>query len=288
MATKFNQRYSPLCGCLQHRINLGLVAPYNNSCPTLCGTGFHILEISDNYSVDGWYLQVDASNLVYMESNVITQTVSCPSGIANLYLVAGENTSWGAYFTGGSWQLIAEVHFLWDSGLDYQVIIAINALITGLVGTQIQASFDGTNYDTATTFDGNDFNGILAFERENFDYRIVFNWNSCPYQFDGCPYYPPEFWQYQVPSATDFAGNWQLFAVLVTLAESAGFTFDMEGSTDGGTTWSVCAANIPYAAFDGSTNINTNVAYPTPFRTRIKITSNLGCISYSEENTNTE
>ena len=55
-----------LCGC----------------CPEICGTDIDIIGVSNAFTVDGWYLENGASNIVYMEANVITQKVPCPWGLA--------------------------------------------------------------------------------------------------------------------------------------------------------------------------------------------------------------
>ena len=139
MATKF-----PPCGCFMHRVFLGLVAPYNDSCPQICGTDIDIIGISDNFTDDGWYLQVDASNLVYMESDVITETVACESGLANYILVSGSVITAPHIWQDGSWQRAMYVELISQNvGVDFTLSVLIEDYFANPVTGVAQISEDG-------------------------------------------------------------------------------------------------------------------------------------------------
>ena len=79
---------------------------------------------------------------------------------------------------------------------------------------------------------------------------------------------------------TNISGN---HAISCLANNITGMTVDIEGSTDGGTTWSVIAADVPVSDFDGVAAIPTSVPFATSFKARLHITSPLGCESYSVE-----
>ena len=99
-------------------------------CPTICGTDIEIVGISDNYTVDGWYLESGASNLVYMESGVITQTVACPSGLANYGHGGGVNDGYESphYFNSGdaTWNPLIESVLKTVTGTEYLVSVYVD------------------------------------------------------------------------------------------------------------------------------------------------------------------
>lgn len=109
-----------------HRVFLGLVAPYNEQCPSLCGSDLFIVGISNSYTVDGWYLEFGFMNLVYMESGNITETVPCESGLADYGHPNGINGGYEAphYFTqGGEWLPLLEVKIRDNGGFNYDFTV---------------------------------------------------------------------------------------------------------------------------------------------------------------------
>ena len=117
-----------LCGC----------------CPQICGTDVAILGLSDGFTVDGWYLQVDASNLVYMESDVITETVACESGLANYILVSGSVITAPHIWQDGSWQRAMYVELISQNvGVDFTLSVLIEDYFANPVTGVAQISEDG-------------------------------------------------------------------------------------------------------------------------------------------------
>lgn len=278
MATK----YYPSCGCFTRRVILGLVAPYNDSCPAICGTNIDIIGISDNFTDDGWYLQVDASNLVYMESNVIIETVPCDSGIAYYLLQADEDTSFNFWFNGSAWEGMAQVYFEWAlTGLDFDYSVLLNQNTSSLVDTLVQITYDGTTFTTIDSFNGDTSAGTPTTTSNIFKYRLVNTWNDCPYYFESCPYFKGEYWDYLV-SASDTDSTIGIYATIGTTA--TGFELNLQTSEDAGTTWITQQTNLPISDFDGLTRIDTNLPVSAaPFLTRIQLVSPLGCVHYSLE-----
>jgi hypothetical protein len=254
-----------LCGC----------------CPTLCGTDVNIINTSDQYTVDGWYAQVDASNLVYMEGGVITDTVPCASGIAAYAVQANEDTAFILWFNGSSWEGMATVHFEYSgSGLDFNYEVLLNPNTSTLLNTLVQITYDGTTFITASTFDNETGNGTISASSNIFKYRIVNTWDDCPYYMENCPYFEPTYWEFFVVGDTNIGGN---HAITCLASNITGMTVDIEGTTDGGTTWSVIAADVPASEFDGADAIEVSVPFSETFKARLKISSPLDCVSYSVE-----
>ena len=121
-----------LCGC----------------CPEICGTDIDIIGVSNAFTVDGWYLENGASNIVYMESNVITQNVPCPSGLADYGHNAGLNSGYEAphfFSAGGEWLPFIEVaNFKDNGGFEYEVTVYGSSEYNWAGSTQlVQYSTDG-------------------------------------------------------------------------------------------------------------------------------------------------
>lgn len=178
------------CICYTKRQILG-VFPSDN-CPSICGTDINIVGVSNNYTVDGWYLQEDASNLVYMESNVITQTVPCSSGITDLIISIGGSTAAPAVFHNGAWSplIITE---LTDQvlGLNFKLATTIEDWFTNDCTGVCQISEDaGVTWTTVGTMDNSDLiSGTpLLFDTTamSYIYRVVITDTVT-----GCQFYNP-------------------------------------------------------------------------------------------------
>ena len=150
MATKF-----PPCGCFMHRVFLGLVAPYNDSCPVICGSDLFIIGISNNYTVDGWYLEQEASNIVYMESGAIIETVPCDTGLANYGHANGRSYEYPHYFNGGQWVYLINVTQELVSGTEYNLTVELDTTYNwGVASGVLQYSIDnGATYIDIGTFE---------------------------------------------------------------------------------------------------------------------------------------
>ena len=165
-----------LCGC----------------CPTLCGTGFHILEISDNYTVDGYYLQVDASNIVYMESGIITETIPCESGFADFHQSSGNTVTAGAVWHNNTWDVLITVTLVSQVlGVEFQLETVIGDWFTNPVTGVCQISEDGgVTWTQVGTMSNEDLvDGlILTFPTaaESYIYRVIVTDTVT-----GCQFYNP-------------------------------------------------------------------------------------------------
>ena len=113
-------------------------------CPQICGTDRDIIGISDGFTVDGWYLQADASNLVYMESGIITETVACESGLANYILVSGSVIAAPYIWHEGFWQRVMYVELMSQNvGVDFTLSVLIENYFANPVTGVAQISEDG-------------------------------------------------------------------------------------------------------------------------------------------------
>jgi len=180
------------CNCLTRMQILGIIPVDSNNCPTLCGTGFHILEISDNYTVDGYYLQVDASNIVYMESGIITETIPCESGFADFHQSSGNTVAAGAVWHNDSWQPLIIVDLKTQNvGVDFSMTTQIEDWFTNECTGLAQISTDGgATWVDVGTMTNSELTGGL---------EVVFNTTETDYivrvivtdTVTGCSYYNP-------------------------------------------------------------------------------------------------
>ena len=269
------------CNCYTRRVLLGLLPdPNADSCPTICGTDIEIVGISDDYTVDGWYLQWDESNLVYMESGVITDTIACDSGYAQLVF----EPSIGTYqllgvFSAGAWTFMGSANVS-ETDLDHDFDIQIN--VTDALNTQLQVTYDGTTWTTVYSADSGTIDTTYSASSHNFRWRVLNYFEECPYYLgttDGiCPIIKSDEWGYSIPSAADNGGLWKIYP-FATIA--SGYSVNVEISTDGGTTWGDLRVNYDPALLDGSTPLGTGITYGVSFKTRLKLISTLDCESYS-------
>jgi len=171
---------------------LGIIPVDSNNCPSICSAASEIIGISDSYTVDGWYLQVDASNLVYMESNVITQTVECPDGIADFSITVGTSTAAPTVWYNDSWQPLIIVDLKTQNvGVDFSMTTQIKDWFTNECTGLAQISTDGgTTWVDVGTMTNSELTGGL---------EVVFNTTETDYivrvivtdTVTGCSYYNP-------------------------------------------------------------------------------------------------
>lgn len=175
-----------------HRIFLGLVAPYNEQCPALCGTDVTIIGLSDSYTEDGWYLQVNDSNIVYMESGAITETVPCESGMADLAIVSGAVVGTPYVWHNGSWNPLITVELKTQNiGVDFTLITQTEDYFANELTGVCQISTDG---GTTWTDVGTITNAELQIGTE-----VIFNTTETNYIYrvivtdtvTGCQFYNP-------------------------------------------------------------------------------------------------
>jgi len=166
-----------LCGC----------------CPEMCEAPLGgIIGISKSFTADGWYLQADASNLVYMESNVITQTIPCSSGLADYGHEGGDTFSGYEYphiFYSGSWSQLTEVNISISEATTYLVQFYVD--INYVFGTNFTANFQystdsGATWITAISTTEVTTNQNFDFGTNDFFYRLVIIDNAT-----GCQFYNP-------------------------------------------------------------------------------------------------
>ena len=182
------------CNCYTRRVLLGLLPdPNADSCPTICGTDIEIVGISDNYTVDGWYLEFGASNLVYMESGVITQTVACPSGMANYGHPNGPNNGYEAphlFSQGGEWFPMLEVDTKDNGGFNYDFTIygADEYDYAGATTVVLYSTDGGATYVEGGTGGAPDDSGLVInvdTGTDSFIYQVVVTLAN------GCKLYNP-------------------------------------------------------------------------------------------------
>lgn len=278
MATKF-----PPCGCFMHRVFLGLVAPYNDSCPTVCESpSGEILGDSSAFTVDGYYVEDGQSNIVYMESGVITETFPCASGIVDYHIESGTRFYYGYVFISGSgWETRGYIDQTENLDfINFECSLSINGNSSDNIDNKYQISYDGSTWEDILVFSGDTAAPNFAASSPVFVSRVFFTWNGCPYYMehpDGlCPLIAEDTWQFSVPS---YVGDPVVIYPLAIIP--AGFTVDIEGTTDGGTTWTAFQVNVDPALLDGTNEFTTG--YSVTFITRLKMTSTLGCVYYSKE-----
>jgi hypothetical protein len=165
-----------LCGC----------------CPTLCGTDVNIINTSDQYTVDGWYMQVDASNLVYMEADTIIETVPCESGLADFKITSGAVTFAPAVWHNGQWDGAIAVELIGqDLGNNFTLTTTIEDYFTNPCTGSVQISTNGgstwTEVGTLTNsqlVDGEQ--AIFDTTETDFIYRVIVTDTVT-----GCQFYNP-------------------------------------------------------------------------------------------------
>lgn len=264
---------------------------------TICEPDGETIEgISDVFTVDGWYLQYNAQNLVYMESGVIVgDPVPCASGIANYYKNLNlhfTNGFAGPYkfdTVGGSWQPILDTEFLENGdGVTLDVGYWTNADIINLESVTLFHK-DAPDSEWHEEASSSDSSGAFSMPYTNsLRLKMVMVADGCSYSNPGvlgevvCKERKSNDFQYQVPSADPPGSQWIIYPIAVI---PEGLTVDMQGSTDAGGTWNNLFTDVDPATIDGLTPFATG---STSIRTRLKFTDIWGCIYYSEENTNTE
>lgn len=260
-------------------------------CPTMCGTDVNIIGISDSFTVDGWYLQVDASNLVYMESGVVTQTVPCSSGIADYGHTDGVSGGFeNPHYFSGVWESLLEVVIKDPVGTAYDFFLyGLDSYPWGAATSEVQVSTDnGATWNTAISGGAPSSAGITGTYDTgtiNFVYRAVVTLE------DGCVFTDPVsgflcspideiYFAFVVPSAIDVGGFAVIFATAVI---PPNMTINLQKSLDGGTTWSDANLNVPAASFDGLTQITTGEPVGALFDVRLQLVNNTsGCTYYSD------
>ena len=271
------------CNCYTRRVLLGLLPdPNADSCPAICSAETPIVGVSSAYTVDGWYLQFDASNLVYMESGVITDTVECASGFAQL--VIEESVAFyrlNAVFSSGAWTFMGSANVS-ETDLDHDFDIQIN--VTDALNTQLQVTYDGTTWTTVYSADSGALDTTYSASSHNFRWRVLNYFEECPYYLgttDGiCPVIKVDEWGYSIPSAADNGGLWKIYPFATI---PSGFTVNVQISTDNKATWGDLRVDYDPALLDGATPLGTGVTYGSEFDTRLQIISTLECINYSVE-----
>jgi len=161
-------------------------------CPAICGTDIDIIGISDNFTDDGWYLQVDAKNLVYMESDVITETIPCPDGLADFVISLGTATAAPAVWHNDSWQPLIIVDLIGqDIGTSFTLSTTIEDWFTNPCTGSVQISTDGgltwTEVGALTNQQLLDAEQVVFDTTEtSYIYRVVITDTVT-----GCQYYNP-------------------------------------------------------------------------------------------------
>lgn len=154
------------CGCFMHRVFLGLVAPYNEQCPAICGTDIDIVGIYQGDPVaDGWYLRqgagasAEVAEIVYIESDTITESRVCDSRIADYGHPNGVNSGYESphyYNSGGDWLPMLEVGLKDLGSNDYEFKIwGVDPFPYDIAGSTILVQYStdgGTNEDSRPIF----------------------------------------------------------------------------------------------------------------------------------------
>lgn len=264
-------------------------------CPALCGSDLSLVGISDNYTVDGWYVAVDGQELIYLESGIKTDETTCTSGFAALYWpVDNENPNLyqGPYaYISGEW--IPMMRYNFDASSSPEVAVQLVAdeyfdTETTTAAVEIKNTIGG---------DWSDVSGIslagdpVSISSENcFMVRIkVTDVNGCIFYGYGpngravCADIKSGDFQYAVPSA-DCCPYIIYPTADISFINGYNLSVDIQGSLDEGTTWFNIASGIDPAQLDGLTPFETN---QNSLVTRLKLTDPFGCIHYSDINTNT-
>lgn len=215
------------CNCYSRLVLLGILPdPNASTCPTLCGAGFNILEISDNYTVDGYYLQVDASNIVYMESGIITETIPCESGFADFHQSSGNTVAAVAVWHNNTWDVLITVTLAsQDFGIDFQLETIIGDWFTNPCTGVCQISEDGgvtwTQVGTMTNAELIAGSAVtFPTTAENYIYRTIITDTVT-----GCSYYNP--------SPDIGTAAYCIDYVVIDSAQTGGAAFDLLGTING-------------------------------------------------------
>lgn len=265
-------------------------------CPALCGSDLNLLGFDGDLG-DGWYVNGEAQQLIHIVNDEIVETAPCTSGFADLYVVAdpqdNPNSRLGPYlFSSGSWSPIMGAN---------AVVTTNNISVTLVDDGYFNPETTTAQIEIRLTPDG-EWSGIntILFNGDSVDLtptqsiqiRIkVTDANSCVYYGFGqngitiCFEYRPGDFQYTLPSA-DLSGlGWEIYPTAsIPVLDAVGGTVDIEGSIDSEATWFTIAADVDTILFDGTNGFQTN---QTSLVTRLKITDALGCVHYSDVNTQT-
>jgi hypothetical protein len=180
------------CNCLTRMQLLGIIPVDSTNCPSICSAASEIIGVSDSYTVDGWYLQIDASNLVYMEADTIIETVPCESGLADFKITSGAVTIAPAVWHNDSWQPLIIVDLKTQNvGVDFSMTTQIGGWFTNECTGLAQISTDGgATWVDVGTMTNSELTGGL---------EVVFNTTETDYivrvivtdTVTGCSYYNP-------------------------------------------------------------------------------------------------
>ena len=266
---------------------------------TVCEPEGETIEgISDVFTVDGWYLQYNDQNFVYMASGVIVgDPVPCPSGVANYFHPDGDvftNGLAGPHkFHEGSWKNMMITEFT-EAG-DGVTLNAGYWINSDIVIVESVTLYHKEAPDAEWHEEASSSNDTGAFEMPNENslrLKMVLVADGCSYSNPGvlgevvCKERKSNDFQYAVPSAN--CCPYEIFPIAVipdAFSTTNGGSVDIEGSTDSGSTWFAIEENVDPALIDGFNGFQTGL---NSLRTRLKFTDIWGCIYYSDENTNTE
>ena len=286
------------CNCYTRRVLLGLLPdPNADSCPAICSAETPIVGVSSAYTVDGWYLEESLSNLVYMVSGSITQTVPCSSGLADYGHDNGNQFNGYEYphiydTLNNYWIPLMEVKVTLSSGTEFRCEVHVSWGFLDNSSTGVfQTSIDnGSTWQDTISFNINAGVPDVTFDigTTNFIYRTVVTDFVTECEFFNpseigwaaiCPTIDPSVYDYAIGSAEIVDGNWTIYPSGSIPSTS---TATVQGSIDTGSTWFNITSPLPYNFFDGSNGVPTG---QSALYTRLLVTDQYGCESYSVEST---
>ena len=266
------------------------------NCDVCVPDGGTIEGISNAFTVDGWYLQHDGQNFVYMESGVIVgDPVPCVSGIAGYYLESNNHFDGGISgphmfsINDSTWHAIFETSFIENMdgvSLDANYWTDTDLITPTSVTLEHKDAPDADWHQEATSTNGTDLFSMPF--TSSLTIRMTLLLNGCTYRNPAvlgnvvCKEHKPEDFEYAVPSADPPGPEWVIYPIALI---PAGLSPSIQGSTDAGSTWFDIATDVDPAAIDGLTPYPTG---STSIRTRLRLTDIWGCVYISSENTNTE
>lgn len=265
-------------------------------CPVMCGSDLNLLGF-DGGQGDGWYVNGEAQQLLHIVNDEVVETAPCTSGFADLYVVVdpqdNPNLRGGPYlFSSGSWTPILGANAVVEDNTAAVTLVDDGYFNPETTATRIEIRLtpDGVwNEIESVAFNGDSTPVSLT---QSVQIRIkVTDANSCVFYGFGsngitlCYEYKPEEFQYALPSADLGGSGWEIFPTAkIELLNAIIGSVDIEGSTDPEATWFTIAADVDPILFDGTNGFQTN---QISLVTRLKITDTLGCVYYSDVNTQT-
>lgn len=222
------------CNCYSRRVLLGLLPDPATYCPEICGTDIDIIGIYTGDPVsDGWYLRqdggasADVAEIVYIESDTITDTIVCNSRLADYGHPNGENGGYEAphmYSQGAEWFPLLEVLIKNNGSFDYEfTVFGTDEYDWAGSTTLIQYSTDGgtTWIDGGSSGSPTSGGDVITFNTgtDTFIYRTIVTLAN------GCQFYNP---------APD-TGNASYCIDYVTIdsSQTGGAVFDLLGTING-------------------------------------------------------